>query len=424
MDIYQMLLKISEQLKPVLLKIFPRKFLSHKRERIFNKAIEQLSNYNPISYEKNKFPHGINLIAGIRANTGLGESSRIVARHLMAANIPFTIIEWYASNSQISDSIEFVENISNEFQYSINVIHINAHEFGIALKQIGVHCLDYRYNIAFWSWELADFPKEWHGNFQVLNEIWTPSCFTSNSIKKVTDKPVYTIPHTISVSNNVLFSRKHFSLPEDQFLFLILYNSGSLEERKNPMAAIQAYKKTFLNSDNIGLVIKVGDCTKEEKNKLMHETKDIKNIYYIFDSLTKHEVNSLVSCIDVYLSLHRAEGFGLVLAEAMSFGKPVIATNWSANIEFMDKNSACMISYQLVPINIEVGGFKKEYQWAEANLEEASFFMKKLYFNKQYYNYISKNAKQKIKQTLNEDDISHALYQHYTNIINGDVKGQ
>ena len=211
-------------------------------------------------------------------------------------------------------------------------------------------------------------------------------------------------------------------MPNDKFLFLILYNSGSLEERKNPIAGIKAYKKVFLNSNNTGLVIKVGDCTVNERNKLIEETKDIKNIYYIFDSLMKCEVNSLISCIDVYVSLHRAEGFGLVLAEAMSFGKPVIATNWSANIEFMDEDSACMVEYELVPVNTEIGGFKKSYRWAEADIEQASFFMKKLYSDKGYYNYISKNAKKKIEQQLNEEHIKSLIYEHYINIKNGDVK--
>lgn len=421
MNIYK-LLKISEKLKPILLRIFPKKFLNEKREKIFNNAIYKLSQYQPIAYEPHQFPYGINLIAGIRANTGLGESSRIVARHLAAAKIPFTIIEWYSSNNQIRDNEEFIEKISNEFKYSINLIHINAHEFGIALKQIGLKCLDYRYNIAFWSWELEEFPKEWHGSFKVLDEIWTPSYFTSKSIKKVTNKPVYTIPHTISKPSKLPFAREHFSLPNDKFLFLILYNSGSLEERKNPIAGIKAYKKVFLNSNNTGLVIKVGDCTVNERNKLIEETKDIKNIYYIFDSLMKCEVNSLISCIDVYVSLHRAEGFGLVLAEAMSFGKPVIATNWSANIEFMDEDSACMVEYELVPVNTEIGGFKKSYRWAEADIEQASFFMKKLYSDKGYYNYISKNAKKKIEQQLNEEHIKSLIYEHYINIKNGDVK--
>lgn len=412
------LLTITAKLKPILIKILPYDLLSKMKRKYLNRDIKHLSKYKKKECDFQKFPEGVNLIANIKADTGLGESSRIVASDLQNANIPFTIYDVSLPGQGGRTNEQFTNKITNTLPYSINIIHINPHEMATALKTVGYDILDYHYNIGFWSWELEDFPMEWKGCIDVLDEIWTPSEFTSNSIRKITDKPIRTLPHCVMPIVDKKCDRNYFGLPEDLFLFLIVYNSGSVAERKNPYAAIEAYKKAFGNLDEkVGLVVKTSSASEEEIDKLKQSLQGVKNVYYIVDNLKKEEMNSLINDIDVYVSLHRAEGFGLVLAEAMYLGKAVIATGWSANMEFMNENIACIIDYKLVPVETERGGFSKESLWADASIKTTVKYMKKLCKDKEFYNGLCIRAQKYIKEELSIHKTSDLLKNYYEEII-------
>ena len=122
--------------------------------------------------------------------------------------------------------------------------------------------------------------------------------------------------------------------------------------------------------------------------------------------LTKIEVNSLLRDVDVFVSLHRAEGFGLGMAEAMLNGTPCIATNWSANTEFMDEKSACMVDYQLIELTEDIGPFKAGNRWADADVAQAAEYMKRLYADKAFYDIIKNNALSHINEVLSEERIT------------------
>ena len=124
------------------------------------------------------------------------------------------------------------------------------------------------------------------------------------------------------------------------------------------------------------------------------------NIYYMCGHLNKTEVNSLIADVDVYVSLHRSEGFGLVMAEAMYVGTPVIATNWSGNTEFMNSDTACMVGYDMKELDKDYEPFKKGNLWADAHVDEAAQFMKKLYEDKEFYNKIAVNGQNYAKEHL------------------------
>ena len=94
------------------------------------------------------------------------------------------------------------------------------------------------------------------------------------------------------------------------------------------------------------------------KKKIQNVLDGYTNVYLIEGTLNRDQVNSLTKCVDVVVSLHRAEGFGLVLAEAMLLGTPTIATNWSSNTEFMNKDVACMVDYKLITIERDIPPFK------------------------------------------------------------------
>lgn len=342
---------------------------------------------NIISFNSDIYPFGINLIGDIRAETGLGQSMRILAQMLTNNDIPFCIMQVDSPGGLEHNDSSWEGKITKQLKYSINIIHINFSIWAESYNSFANEVLDYRYNIAYWLWELEEIPVEWIACMATIDEIWVPSNFIYNCIKKKTNKVLRTVPYIINVDEKDLYGRNHFGLPQDKFLFLTMYDFKSISERKNPKAVIEAYKKTFTEeNENVGLVIKVNHMNNRKKmEELKNSLLGYKNIYYITDNLTRKEIESLIACVHVFVSLHRSEGFGLPMAEAMYLGVPVIATNWSANTEFMNEDSSCLVDYKLVELDKNIGPYKKGNRWAEANIHSASLYMKRLYEDEEYY---------------------------------------
>ena len=199
----------------------------------------------------------------------------------------------------------------------------------------------------------------------------------------------------------------------------MMYDQSSCMERKNPIGVLNAFKMAFeKENENVGLVIKINNPTPESRKQIRSVLDGYTNVYLIEETLSRDEVNSLTKCVDVVVSLHRAEGFGLVLAEAMLLGTPTVATNWSSNTEFMNENVACMVDYELITIEKDMPPFKAGNRWADANLDQAAEYMKKLYEDKEYYEMIRKNAKEYAKEKLGMDQAAGRIRERLKEIWN------
>ncbi len=354
--------------------------------------------------EKN-YPQGINLLGNIRAENGLGQSCRLLAHMLLKTGEPVLFREFVANKEAFRNSDEtFTSLLEEKAKYDINIIHMEPPELIRKYTLERLKDLDGRYNIAFWLWELETFPKSWKKAIDLVDEIWTPSEFSSNVIRKITSKPVYTVPYVVGAEVDTRYDRDYFAVPKDKFLYLIMYDSNSTMERKNPIGAIEAYKTAFPKEDEkAGLVIKINNPQPGDIDKIKSILEGYENVYFITEVLTKTEVNSLISIVDVFISLHRAEGFGLVMAEAMLNGTPCVATNWSSNTEFMDEESAAMVKVTFTDIKETVGAYEKGMTWAEPDVQEAAAYISQLFGNRPYYEKIRINGKIKIQSTLNTD---------------------
>lgn len=398
----KIVLDITGYLKPVLVKIFPARLLRQWKGRMIRNSYKKLEHVQIEPFDREKHADGINLIGNIQAATGLGQSCRLIASVLEHGTLPFSVYQYHQLGIMQNQATRFDEKMSSELPYNINIIHINPHELGLAFQQLGKSVWDTRYNIGFWAWELEELPDEWLPCFRCLNEVWAPSEFTAKSIRAKTKLPVVSVPYHVDVSIEKEYTREDFGLPQNQFLFLMMYDKTSTSERKNPQAVLEAFKRAFRPEEAAGLVVKINNCTEEEIRDLKAELKDYPHTCFITEVMDRNRVNNLIRCVDALVSLHRAEGFGLILAEAMLLGTPVIATNWSSNTEFMTKECSCLVDYNFIEIQEDMGLFKKGNRWADADVDQAAMYMRKLYEEPEYCRELAARAEAFAKEHLSE----------------------
>lgn len=416
MGFSKFVLDTAEKLRPVLLKIVPQSVLSSVKENLVRRNTDKLKNTQILPYDRT-YENGVNLIGSIRAQTGLGQSTRLVADILEESGENYVIHDFFVPPGPRMGDHTHDLKVSEDMPYDVNIFHINASEFTIAFINMGKQVWDHRYNIAYWLWELEEFPEEWLGCIDLVDEIWTPADFITNTLKKYTDKPVVTLPYCVEAPVSEEFDRAFFNLPKDIFLFLMMFDSGSIMERKNPDSVFAAYREAFgLDNDRVGIVVKINEYSQKDITYINKALEGYKNVYILSDTLTKVQVNSLIKAVDVFVSLHRAEGFGLVLAEAMIVGTPTIATNWSANTEFACDAAACMVDYKIIEIDRDIPPYKKGYHWADADIGQAAGFMKRLYEDEEFYRSIADNAKRYVASRLNMERSTGIVKERLENI--------
>jgi len=406
----RMLLKTGVFFKPLLSRVLSRERMLQIK-RILTSEVnyhQVLGNKRP--FERDRYPDGINLIGIIRGEIGIGQSLRLITASVDHARIPYSIFHYQRNFPMRNLDKSWDHRIRRDTPYNINLIHLNPPEMILAVTDMKPGVWDYRYNIGFWLWELEEIPEKWLDAMAFVDEIWTPSEFISKSLKKKTDRPVVTMVYPILAPVDPVYDRKYFTLPEDRFLFLAMFDSNSIIQRKNPRAVIEAFKKAFDPGDTrVGLVVKINNPKPEALVFLEAAVEAYENIYLIRDILTKIQVNSLIKTVDVLVSLHRSEGFGLALAEAMLLGTPTIATNWSANTEFMVEGCACLVDYDLVALEEDYGPYEKGNHWAEPDIGEAAFYMKKLQSDGLFYEQMAGNAREYILKHLSLDCASKKI---------------
>lgn len=420
--LYKKLYHLSLKTKPLLLRMVndsQKEKLRAYKEKLQRKAyfseqqpLVQTLNMQTESEKKEQFEPGINLIGYSRSETGVGESSRLAARAYDRVNLPFGIINYNTGNLANCNDLTWAEREMDHAKHNVNIFHINADQMPVAFDTLGKEVFEGKYNIGYWHWELPDFPDEWLNSFNYVNEIWAPSQFIVDAISEKSPVPVVKIPHGIELTEYDTLNREKLRLPEDCFLFLTMYDTYSFQERKNPISVIESFKKSFRKDDrSVGLVIKVNHSDNNSKGltKLEQLIEGYQNIYLVKGTLSRSDVNSLINCTDCFVSLHRSEGFGLGLAEAMYLGKPVIGTHWSANTDFMNHRNSCVVDYRLVQIGEDLGPYKAYQYWADPDIEHASYYMKKLVGDKSYYERIGLAGQETIRNLFSPEVVGNKV---------------
>lgn len=316
---------------------------------------------------------GEGLIVGgeLQRLSGLGEGARIMLRACEGLGLPATGL-----TASLLDGVEQPALSAAESAAPL-VLHVNAPSLPGVLLRLGRRFLRKRRIIGYWAWELPVVPEAWRPAISCVHEIWTPSRFSARALEPLLPGRVRVVPHALAVAPlpPAPLDREAFGLPRDAVIVLTSFSLASSFERKNPLAAVRAFRQAFGDRADRLLVLKIAhsDHYPEDMRRLRDAVAGAANIRVEDRLLPAADSLALTCCADIVLSLHRSEGFGLVPAEAMLLGRTVIATDWSATTEFLDRDCALPVSCRLVEALDPRGVFEAPGAvWAEADIDGAT----------------------------------------------------
>lgn len=239
------------------------------------------------------------------------------------------------------------------------------------------------YRIAYWAWELEDIPPEWVQLAPLLDEIWAPTPFVAEAFRRRMPLPVYEMLPGLQLGEITPVTRSSLGIPEENYVFLFMFDMLSQMERKNPLAVIRAFRAAFPSERDVTLILKVSrGATRPEALALIKDAARDERVMVIDGVFPHAQAFGFLQMCDCFVSLHRSEGFGLCLAEAMLLGKPVIATNYSGNLAFMHLGNSLLVDYTFTDILEDMPTYKKGNRWAEPSVEHAVVHLKFCYENR------------------------------------------
>lgn len=313
------------------------------------------------------------------APIGRGEDVRCSFRALRAVALRPSILDLYSHHRADPDAEAEFGPFLSTLPGAINVFHLNGDEVSLALSTLG-GLPKGAYNIVYPAWELSRYPQEWAQQLDRFDEIWAPSHFIREALLPAVQKPVVHMPLACEVTLSAFRSRRYYGIPEAAYAFLFFFDFRSFASRKNPQAAIRAFERLcqLRPSANACLVIKVhgADAAPEALAELQRSLAPWRGrVVLINRQMDDNDTKNLLRCCDCFVSLHRSEGFGRGLAEAMYLGKPVIATRYSGNLDFMDERIAYLVDHTLVPVQPGEYPHAENQHWADADPEQAANYM-------------------------------------------------
>lgn len=317
----------------------------------------------------------IALIGHPFAPIGMGEHVRCSFRAFRSVARKPALIDLYGmSDASESGTLDLVRYVSDALG-SVNVFHINADEVELAYATLNERIPRDAYNIIYPAWELASYPDPWIRILERFDEAWAPSAFIADALREKLSKPVVEMPLATEALLESFLSRRYFGIAENAYVFLFFYDFRSYASRKNPRAVLEAFRcmvqrRPYVNTQ---IVIKSHGGDGASSRALLDEFSDIAPRIILIDrTMTDNETKNLVRCADAFVSLHRSEGFGRGMAEAMYLGKPVVATGYSGNMTFMNTGNAHLVDYRLVPLEPDAYPFWQGQVWAEPDIDAAA----------------------------------------------------
>lgn len=330
--------------------------------------------------ERGSDKEGLNIVGYLNAELGVGQAARLVISGVEEAGIPFATLAYDETINRQGQAFPVRDKHFGE--YGINVVCVNADRMRRLIDAGGWEALGGRYTVGVWWWEVEDFPETSWRAFDLVDEVWAGSEFVADALRRVSPKPVFHVPMPAAEYETVTISREAVGIG-DEFTFVFTFDFLSVFERKNPIGLIEAFTRTFAPDDGAALLIKSinGDLKLNDRERLLIAAADRPDIRVIDEYLDSDVNSALVANCDAYVSLHRSEGFGLTMAEAMAYGRPVIATGYSGNLDFMTDETSYLVPFTYARIGKGNAPYPETARWAEPDLDAAGRLMRHVFEN-------------------------------------------
>jgi glycosyltransferase involved in cell wall biosynthesis len=322
--------------------------------------------------------NGVRIVGLLSSASGLGVSARLCAEQLASGGFSVSAVD-VAPLFGASDGIPYGEQKKTLTDEAVTLYHLNPPKLLPGILRAGLRRYYRSFNVGYWAWELETLPEEWIDAIRYVDAIMVPSEFCRAAVERYTGKPICVVPHPLSVETPLPPRRHCDGAP---FTVLAMLNFGSSFIRKNPHAALRAFRLAFGADSAARLIFKTsgGHRYPLELGRLRAEAADLANVEVIDEVWSAHRLQQLYRDADVYLSLHRSEGYGLTIAEAMLMECPVVVTGWSGNMDFCGEETAHLVDYRL--IDFEDGDPSYEgvthARWAEPSVAHAARLLRLL----------------------------------------------
>jgi glycosyltransferase involved in cell wall biosynthesis len=319
------------------------------------------------------------VVGFLSSPSGLGQSARLAAAAFREAGFVVLGIDltgYFPGHPKSILQSDFPPDGSGHRGAAHVVAVINAPEMNYALCLLGRNFLRDKFVSGYWAWELQRLPASWDFGFEAVHEVITPSRFSAGAIaaRGIVEK-VRVAPHPVVLDRPPKRLRK---AREEQVEFTIVsaMSASSSLARKNPLGLIRAFQLAFGNSKDVLLKLLITDTDAYPSGRalIVRTIADAPNIVVRWNPFDRQEFFRWWSGADVLASLHRSEGFGLPIAEAMCAGYPVVATGWSGNMDYMDAQTAFPVKYRLVEVDDpqKLYQFDENSMWADPDCEHAA----------------------------------------------------
>jgi glycosyltransferase involved in cell wall biosynthesis len=376
--------------------------------RIERKLTNVPSVFRPSSGTRRSLTPGIAHYGLFRAEIGIGQAARRLAGAIRAAGIPLTLHNILLE--QFESKIDFDAQEQLVSPHDTVLLHFNADTFIDLFDRFPLGALFRRRRIGHWAWELPVFPVDWVPALAMVHEVWVPSRFVAETVANATNKTVRLIPYFIPITDySQSKARDVLDLPRDTFIFLTIFDLNSFARRKNPLGAIRAFIDAFPD-DGYSSPILVIKChgrghRDEEFAKIRELCSRIKRLVLIDRVFSEEEMTFLRAGCDCLISLHRAEGFGLNIAECMGAGKLVIVTNFSGNTDFTRPGNSLLVPYKMAEVGRHAYIHGAGQWWAEPDHDAAVSAIQQAYSNRFDIRHLASRARADIAQQYSLDAI-------------------
>jgi glycosyltransferase involved in cell wall biosynthesis len=321
---------------------------------------------------------GVNVYGYAYSESGTGQIVRSVVAALAAEGIPYAVVPFTRTISR--QQREFRDLGAAVPSFDRNLLCINADPLPLFFEEMGRHLPPQARNIGLWAWEVEDLPPVMARSESYLDEVWGISSFTAAALSRSLTKPVRAFPLPVVVPEARPRPRAELGMPEG-FLFLFCFDYDSVFRRKNPLAVVAAFRQAFADRPEVALYIKTTNAERHaaEDEELRTAAAGRSNIVVRDGYVSSDDYFSMLDACDCYVSLHRSEGFGLTVAEAMALGKPVISTAYSSTLEFANESNSFLVPAELAEVGDNAPPYPPRSRWAEPDVSAAAQQMMRVY---------------------------------------------